>query len=246
MHGRAILAVARKDALDLWLNKSTLAGLLFPIIRSLVWLLISKAVGKNQTGTLVYNPGQSNVAQVAMATFPSPQLAQASSAEQVRGGFASSQAVKASGHAVGMIVPADFDQSLRSGAQPELQLFVDGSAVPPPTQALLEAAITNYGRAVASPQPPLNLMAAVVNRPAATNAGVKLAQVCTSLALLLSLVVGTTFVPQLLIEEKEKGSPAVHGGSSGIMLGAARGHPRAAFHVKRSQWTGQRAGRQLA
>jgi ABC-2 type transport system permease protein len=69
---------------------------------------------------------------------------------------------------------------------------------------LLEAAITNYGRAVASPQPLLNLMAAVVNRPAATNAGVKLAQVYTSLALLLSLVGGTTFVPQLLIEEKEK------------------------------------------
>jgi hypothetical protein len=36
MHPRAIWAIARKDALDLILNKSALGGLLFPILLLLV------------------------------------------------------------------------------------------------------------------------------------------------------------------------------------------------------------------
>ena len=42
MHPRFIWAIVRKDVLDLWMNRATMGGLLFPIILSLIWLLIGK------------------------------------------------------------------------------------------------------------------------------------------------------------------------------------------------------------
>jgi ABC-2 type transport system permease protein len=204
MHPRAISAIARKDALDLWLNKSTLVGLLFPIILSLVWLFISRVIGNKTTDILVYNPGSSNVVQVVMAAFPSPELTQATSAGEVTAAFGPSGTQKKTGYAVGLIVPADFDENLRAGTHPQLQLYLNGSTVNTETEALIEAAIANYGRTVANPLPPLDLSTTVINPPSETNVGLELRSFYAPLALLLSLAVGTIFVPQLLIEEKEK------------------------------------------
>jgi hypothetical protein len=49
MHPRIIWAIICKDFLDIWINKSTLGGLVFPIILSLVWLLIGTLVGGTKT-----------------------------------------------------------------------------------------------------------------------------------------------------------------------------------------------------
>jgi len=68
----------------------------------------------------------------------------------------------------------------------------------------VQAAITNYSRALANPQPPVDLTTAVINPRSNRNAAMEMKQFYALLALLLSLAVGTTFVPQLLIEEKEK------------------------------------------
>jgi ABC-2 type transport system permease protein len=204
MHPRAVWAIARKDALDLLLNKSTLVGLLFPIILSLVWLLISKAVGNSATDILVSNPANSNVVQVVTAAFPSPEVTQAGSAGEVTAAFDPTGMHKTTRYAVGLIVPAGFDDGLRAGSHPQLQLYLNGDKVNAQTEALIQAAITNYARTLANPQPPVDLSTTVVNPPSDTKAGLELRHVYASLALLLSLTVGTTFVPQLLIEEKEK------------------------------------------
>jgi hypothetical protein len=37
-------------------------GLLFPILLSLIWLLIGKMIGNSNTDILIYNPGNSNIA----------------------------------------------------------------------------------------------------------------------------------------------------------------------------------------
>jgi hypothetical protein len=37
MHLRSIWAIFRKDVLEIWLNKSTLIGLFYPIIMSLLF-----------------------------------------------------------------------------------------------------------------------------------------------------------------------------------------------------------------
>jgi ABC-2 type transport system permease protein len=204
MHPRLIWAVARKDALDLWLNRSTLGGLLLPILLSLVWLLIGKMLGNATTDILVCNPGNSNVAQVVAASFSDSQLAQAGSATEVTAAFDPNGAQVTTKYAVGLIVPKDFDNSLRTGTHPQLQLYLDGKTVSAQTQALIQASIINFSRTLASPQVPVDLTTNVVNPSPQTNAGAELAKVYAPLALLVSLVIGTGFMPQLLIEEKEK------------------------------------------
>jgi ABC-2 type transport system permease protein len=204
MHPRIIWAIVRKDVLDIWLNKSTMIGLIYPIIMSLLFFLISHLIGGTQNNVLVYNPGNSGLVQVLEKAFPNTQVTQAGSAAEVEAAFGPDGARKKSAYAVGLALPANFDRDLKAGARPSLFLFLNGDTVNPQTEALLETAIVNYTRAVAIPQPPVTITAAMINPPTATNSGAILGQVYTPLVLLLSLTVGTSFIPLLLLEEKEK------------------------------------------
>lgn len=204
MHPRVIWAIVRKDALDIWLNKSTLGGLIYPIIMSLVFFLISHLVVSRGTSLLIYNPGNSSLAQVVVKAFPNSVITQAGSEAEVEAAFGPNGAQKKSSYALGLILPANFDSDLRAGNHPAISLFLNGSTVNAKTEALLQTAVINYARAIANPQPPVTITTAVINPPSSTSTGVLLAQVYTPLVLLLSLIVGTTFIPLLLLEEKEK------------------------------------------
>jgi ABC-2 type transport system permease protein len=204
VHPRVIWAIVRKDALDIWLNKSMLVGLVYPILMSLVFFLISHLIGRSGNTLLIYNPGNSSLAQIVVGAFRNSQVTQASSAAEVAAAFGPNGAQKKSAYALGLILPANFDSSLRAGVRPGLSLFLNGSTVNAQTEALLQAAIINYARTTANPQPPVTITTIVINPPSSTNTGVLLAQVYTPLVLLLSLIVGTTFIPTLLLEEKEK------------------------------------------
>jgi ABC-2 type transport system permease protein len=204
MHLRVIWAIIRKDALDIWLNKSTLFGLIYPIFMSLVFLLISHLVGRSSNNLLIYNPGNTNLAQVVAEAFQNPKVTQASSAAEVKAAFGPNGTQKKSTYTLGLILPANFDSSLRAGNRPAMSLFLNGSSVNAQTEALLQTAIINYARATANPQPPVTITTAVINPSSSTKTGALLAQVYSPLVLLLSLIVGTTFIPLLLLEEKEK------------------------------------------
>jgi ABC-2 type transport system permease protein len=128
----------------------------------------------------------------------------AGSAAEVAAAFQDAAGPKSGGYAIGLVVPAGFEAQLRAGGQPELQLYFDGKKVNDRTQALLKAAIISYCRTLASPQSPVVLAASVVNPAPEKNVGAELGQVYGPLALLVSLIVGTTFMPQLLIDEKER------------------------------------------
>jgi len=78
-HIRAILAVARKDALDIVLDKAKIAGLLSPLALTLLWLLINILLSGHTTAILVYDPGQSHLEQVVQSAFASSRVTQASS-----------------------------------------------------------------------------------------------------------------------------------------------------------------------
>jgi len=204
MHSRSIWAIIRKDSLDIVRNKGTLAGLLYPIFMTLIFLLISKLVGNASTNILIYNPDESNVAKVVTGAFQNIKVSQASTAAEVESAFGPNGSKVKSFYAAGMIIPAGFDDSIRAGTAPQMILFVNQAQVGLSIQTLVQSAIQNYGRAIAVPNPTVNLVTTVVNPKAPANAGVELGQVYSSLVLLLSLIIGTTFVPQLLIEEKEK------------------------------------------
>jgi ABC-2 type transport system permease protein len=204
MHPRIILAIIRKDATDIWINKSTLGGLLFPILMTLVYFFIGKLIGNANPSLLVYNPGNSDVTAVVAAAFANPIIDQASSETAVTAAFGENGAKKKTPYAAGIIVPADFETLLASGSTPQITLYFNGSSVNAQTRTLIAAAVVNYARARAAPQPPVILVTSVINPPVSSNAGVALREFYMPLTLLISLFIGTMFIPTLLIEEKEK------------------------------------------
>lgn len=204
MHPRLIWAVARKDVLDLWMNKAAMAGLLFPILLSFIYLMIGNMLDDRDMEILVHNPGGSGLAQVVTEAIPGARLVQADSAEAVALAFPASGKKADYAYALGLVIPADFDQQLHQGRQPELQVYFNGQSVTPITQALVQASITGYSRLLSNPEPPVKIQATEVNVSSFSRQGFEAGQVYVPMALLVSLVVGITFMPQLLIEEKEK------------------------------------------
>jgi ABC-2 type transport system permease protein len=171
---------------------------------TLIFLLISRLVGNTSTNVLIYNPGGSNVAKVVTNAFQNLKVSEANTAAEVEAAFGPNGAKVKTMYAAGLIIPAGFDDSIRAGTTPPMTLFVNQTQVGLSIQTLVEAAIQNYGRMVAVPNPTINLLITVINPKPPSNAGVELGQIYSSLVLLLSLIIGTTFVPQLIIEEKER------------------------------------------
>jgi ABC-2 type transport system permease protein len=204
MHIRSILAIARKDALDVLLNKTTLVLLITPIILSLFFFLISTLIGSHNTEILVYNPGQSHVVSVVSESFSDSQVIQANSPADVSAAFGPNGIHKSSSYAVGLVIPANFDSSLRAGNHPQLSLYINGDDVGTQQSLLVQTALIGYARTVANPQPPISLTTNMINPPSDTNIGVDIGRIYAVTALLVSFMVGTSLIPSLLIEEKEK------------------------------------------
>jgi ABC-2 type transport system permease protein len=206
MRPRIIRAIARKDALDLLLNKQTLFGLMMPILLAILYLVIDLLIGSSTTEILVYDPGyQPNrgVEQVLTGAFSNAHLTWASSAQQVADAFGPDGARVKSSYAVGLVVPADFETSLKAGQQPALQLYINGDDVNNQQSQLLRSALANYSRAVVSPAP-VTLSASTINPPAANSHLSTLVGIYALSALLSSFMIGIALAPGLLIEEKEK------------------------------------------
>jgi ABC-2 type transport system permease protein len=136
--------------------------------------------------------------------FLKAETVRAGSAAEVQAAFGPNGAKIKSAYAVGMSLPGNLDSSLRSGTTPSLSLYLNGTMVNTQTQELLQIAIVNFTRAIASPQSPVTINTTVINPLSTQNAGAILKQVYSPLALLVSLMVSTTFIPLLLPGEKEK------------------------------------------
>lgn len=202
MHLRTIWAIVRKDALDIWKNKPVLGGLIYPIIMALVYLFISRLAGHSESKVLVYNPGDSPLAQVIVKSVNNGILVQASSANEVESAFGPNGAKVKSDYTVGVTLPENFETSLRAGDKPALTLYIN--ATKNQSANSLETVITNYARAIAEPQPPVAITLTTINPPSTTSTSAILGQIYTPIVFLLSLIIGTSFIPLLLLEEKEK------------------------------------------
>ncbi len=208
MHPRIIRAIARKDALDLLLNKQTLFMLLTPIFLAVFFVAISALLGGKTTDMLVYNPdgaaGSSGLEQVLKGAFSDGRIIHASSAEEVAAAFGPDGTKKSSTYSLGLVIPANFEAEVRAGQHPALQLYINGDDISDQQRQLIVGALTNYSRAVVSPAP-VTLTMATINPPKPGNV---VADLTTSFyaiaALVSSFMVGTAVAPGLLIEEKEK------------------------------------------
>ncbi|HEY7349440.1 MAG TPA: ABC transporter permease [Ktedonobacterales bacterium] len=206
MRLRIIRAIARKDALDLLLNKQSLFTLLSPIMLAVLFLVFGILLGTSTTEILVYDPGyQPNrgVEQVLTGAFSNSHITQASSAQQVADAFGANGAKKKASYAVGLVVPPDFEASLRAEQRPALHLYLNGDDINNQQSQLLQSALANYSRAVVSPAP-ITLSASTINPPSTHSIADFLVGFYALASLLSSFFVGMAVVPGLIIEEKEK------------------------------------------
>ena len=217
VHLRSILAIARKDAVDIWLDRSKLAALLGPVALTLLWLAISRLLAQGPTPPpqpttiLVYNPSHSALQEVISETFPSPQMTQASSPAQVAAAFSATSTSTSPNYDVGLVIPAGFENSLKAGSRPQVNLYLNGSMVSSQQTAFLQAAISYYGRTVVTPTSPVNLLTATTHAASTTSSASAaptpsnfLGGYYTNILLPISLYASLGLLPGLLIEEKEK------------------------------------------
>ena len=86
---RSTLAIARKDALDIILNKSTLLLMLTPLILAVIFVGIDVLLGSHTTNALIYDPGKSNVEQVIDKAFSDIKVTYVNSPDAVTAAFGS-------------------------------------------------------------------------------------------------------------------------------------------------------------
>lgn len=200
MHLRATLAIARKDALDIVLNKSTLVMLLTPVLLTIFFAVLSGLLGSKPARLLVYNPQHSGVSQAVSSTLARSQIVLASSPQEVSSAFAPG---KSTAYALGLVVPADFDDSLRREAHPRLILYLNGNELNEIQRQAVVHALNDYANSLSHPQPPVAIAITTIHASSSTfNPDLGIFYVV--MALLTSISVGISLVSTLLVEEKEK------------------------------------------
>ncbi|RAQ96526.1 ABC transporter permease [Thermogemmatispora tikiterensis] len=204
MHLRSMLAIARKDLIDIVQNKATLVGLLIPIFMAVLFSLINSLIGGTPTRLLIYNPGQSPIEHIVSAAFSTPTITHAASAAEVEAAFGPDGVHKQSSYALGLIVPPTLESDLRAGRHPQLQLFINGDSIGITQRTLLAQALTDYGRQVVAPEPPLAVVTSTINPPQPSTFSENSKAFFVMYVLVMTIMNATGIVPGLIIEEKEK------------------------------------------
>ena len=222
MHPRIIMAIARKDMLDVIRNRGTLMALLSPLFITVLYFVMSLALQGGTTSIAVYNPGHS--ALVSAATLPANtkwNILDAPSADAVRTMVDNNT----QDTTVGIIVPPDTDALLKSGGRPAVQIYYHAVKFTDFQQQVLVATLVAASQQLAHQQPPIQVTATPLRIPddqkgaAKVDFGAQLQSTFGLIALLIGLIsAGMLLVPSLLVEEKEKktlrmilASPASYG-----------------------------------
>src|SRR5689334_4346866 len=149
MNPTVILAIVRKDMLDVIRNRSTLFALLTPLFMALLYWVMSVALSADTTTLVVYDPG--NSALVRPENLPGNtqwRIVPAPSADAVR----TMVDTNAQNAAVGLVLPPDTDAMLRQGGHPQLQVYFHGAKYTDFSQELFMAQLINTGQQVGGQQ----------------------------------------------------------------------------------------------
>ena len=206
MHIRTIVAIARKDAIDIGKNKQTLIGLLTPFFMGIFFIFVQVLFsGRGITKVYIYDPDHSNISQVASSVFDNPEIVYARSANDVSAAFGSNGARKSSQYALGLIVPPGFEKSLRQGQHPQVTFYMDANQMSVSQRLAVPGLLMDYANGVANPVPLIAVQQATINPPQNyTFDASTLNTVYPVVAIMFSFYTALFLLPALLIEEKEK------------------------------------------
>lgn len=205
MNLRSTLAIARKDALDIILNKTTLFTLLTPFFIALLYALFLVVFSQHNTEILVYNPGNSQVERAVSSYFNKAKVTHVNSSQEVTAAFGPDGSHKDSPYAAGLIIPDNFEQQIVQGQKPEVTLYMNNDqGAGSQERGALASIITAYVTTLKDPHP-LDLKMAMINPPKSEIAVEDILQsMFGALGLLMSFITGISVVSSLLVEEKEK------------------------------------------
>ncbi len=204
MHLRSISAIARKDALDLVLNKGTLFALLTPIFLAIIFAFVANLVGTNTSDLLIYNPSGSALEAAISQGFTNPHIIHVASPADIAAKFGPDGTLKKSTYTLGLVIPPNFDAALRAGQNPQVELFTNGDDINAQEHGFLLATITTYARHVVAPQDPLTITSDTINPPSQNDVTKNLNKFYAMGAAMSAFMVGISIIPSLMIEEKEK------------------------------------------
>ena len=193
-HLRIILAIAAKDILEAIKNKNTIIVMISSLfIVIMYWALPLLETGQEPTGLLVYDAGDSSLVPL-LENQGTYRIRAYDTEEQMLRRLAAGDWPE-----LGLLVPADFDQTLEAGGTPRLQGFLMNWLSAKQSQELVqnfEAELQSlYGRSI-----PLQTQGNVVYmRPDIRGAGVQ-AAMSTSFLLIM---IGVTLIAHLMMEEKQ-------------------------------------------
>jgi ABC-2 type transport system permease protein len=209
MHPRIILAIARKDALDVIRNRYTLMALMTPLFIAGLYWVMSVAIGGSSTTMVVYNPGNSAlVSKENLPPLTTWNVITATTAEAVRTMVDNNEQEAT----VGVVLPADTDAAMRRGERPQVQVYFHAAKVSNTQQQMLLATLVGTSQQIAGQQPPVVVQPTRLrvppNEDPETQAGDVMQRLNSTLgmaALLVAIIsAGMLLLPTLLVEEKEK------------------------------------------
>jgi len=206
MNLTVILAIVRKDLLDVIRNRTTLFALLTPLFLAVLYWVLSVALSGDTTTLVVYNPGHS--ALISRETLPANTqwaIVDAPSADAVR----TMVDHNTQNAAVGVVVPPDTDAVLVDETHPPVEVYFHGAKYSDFSQELFLATLISTGQRIGGQQPLLQLTPTVLRATPEQAAGDKgLGRIQATFGMIGLLVgllsTGLLLVPNLLVEEKEK------------------------------------------
>jgi ABC-2 type transport system permease protein len=222
MNGRVILAITQKDILDAIKNRYLLIGLILPVGLSLLFHVLFQGVPDVGGLTMaVYDPSGSRLT-AGLQTLSGIKILKVDSEAQLK------EQVSKLGAAVGGIaVPANFDQDVNSGKQPQLTVYLNMQKVGAQL-ALFRELVSEQVWALNPTAAPARIIWSEVSSAEGSPAPptFRLDWYLLVLFLVMSLTMtGGFVVPLLLVEEEDKHtmefllvSPATH---SEVVIGKA-------------------------
>ena len=207
MHIRTMLAIARKDAIDIRKNKQTLIGLLTPFVMGIVFIFLQILFSNRGIYQVyIYDPGHSNISKIASSVFDKPEIVYAHSADDVTAEFGSDGVRKNTPYAMGLIVPPGFEKNVLQGQHPQVTLYMDANRMSTSQRLAVPGLLMDYANVVVHPAPLIAVKQATINPPkeSYTFDASTLNTVYPVVAIMFSLYTSLLLVPTLLIEEKEK------------------------------------------
>ncbi len=188
---RMIWAITSKDLVDALKNKQTLSVLISVLFVVVMYRLLPVLQGDDIPEVLVYDAGESALA-VALENSPALEVHLHLSQEKMEE-FLSNGGVPI----LGVVIPADFDQALADGRNPTLQGYVMHWVRPAAAAELQQYVEAVVGELVGVP---VEVQMGHVVYPSFDAGGLG---VSTAMGAVFAMVmVGVSFIPHLMLEEK--------------------------------------------